>query len=806
MSSVTQKMGFESKLRGSSFFTDSSGNGFYDGDVNFQGILYKLGAVLLNSQREKNLIKGGKKIFGDLDFDYSLYVKDNDRRIDFSLVIDIYRLFRNTSENVWLYNDKSYFGKAILNTKIGPLDRKKMFLSYEGPKTFDLPNENIGGHILSDFLLNSYPSKAISVKVKSMGFSIYVPYANDNNTGSFSRPNWKYLQKNAAIILSGLDLEALLLIINLFENGFVDSSIILKLKKKLGTHVKRELLDNRSNISKKLILTTVPELYYNLLTTKELEKIYYSILSEIFVTGIDETIILNILSTISKKKDFNETKFLKRLLSHKVKGQIEFLRLYDKMNDWGGENNFSKIIILLFKIWYLSDFRNHDNKIYENYEVPTSIAYRQDKFAGFKVDNYDFEFNYLNADLYLTPEPGIDTGFKGIDFVINELVQEYFTATKKYHPFQPLNLTEIGEKKNEELLLDKSIPIPTFYLKAFDEKGSWDNFEKGAWLTFDVITTFTGIGNLAKLRYLLKAGDAARKFYIGLKLTYGIIEVASGVLSIALNFVDNCQDKKLCAALQQYLFWVEVATLGADFLSSKILKQQALETKEALKSYRKKVKNNKNSKEWHEFDRHLDEVINPNESQFNLLEKWDDLPVSNRGRKLGQRISKSQIKRIKNYLKKLGVDLEIHPEKSSLSIKGYYLPNGSPAIMPNAAAAMFITDGTNMKIVLRKGVTNYEFFHEYIHFRHSKQLTLKKYLSLGGRGTFGELEKELFVFEKLMQNKHLLTREEIKHAKSYINRVLNRFGKEPMTLNFQLDEIPAIRKEIKIDELLNIRL
>jgi hypothetical protein len=66
------------------------------------------------------------------------------------------------------------------------------------------------------------------------------------------------------------------------------------------------------------------------------------------------------------------------------------------------------------------------------------------------------------------------------------------------------------------------------------------------------------------------------------------------------------------------------------------------------------------------------------------------------------------------------------------------------------------------------------------------------------------LVKELFVFEKLIQNKNLLTRLEIEHSLWYINeRILNRFGKDPILLNFNISDIPKVRQEIKIDSILN---
>jgi hypothetical protein len=90
-------------------------------------------------------------------------------------------------------------------------------------------------------------------------------------------------------------------------------------------------------------------------------------------------------------------------------------------------------------------------------------------------------------------------------------------------------------------------------------------------------------------------------------------------------------------------------------------------------------------------------------------------------------------------------------------------------------------------------------------------LGLKKYLSLGGRGTLGELEKEQWVFDMLMKNKDYLTKSEIVHAFDYINNpnpslgVRARFGKSPMSVDFDINKIPEVRKEIKTSEILKIK-
>ncbi|WP_299217171.1 zincin-like metallopeptidase toxin domain-containing protein [uncultured Dokdonia sp.] len=192
-------------------------------------------------------------------------------------------------------------------------------------------------------------------------------------------------------------------------------------------------------------------------------------------------------------------------------------------------------------------------------------------------------------------------------------------------------------------------------------------------------------------------------------------------------------------------------------------------------------------------------------SQSDLLESWDNvLSVSGRGRRGGQRLTRSNLKLLKSWLARMGVKLELHALEGSQIIDGFFIRKGVPAKMPEGAAALFITDGKKMTIVLRKGSTVYEFFHEFMHFRHAKSLGLKKYLALGGRNTPGELIKERSVFDKISQYRKYFTKEELKHALRYLNeKVYKKNSIEPIDFNFDIEKIPEIRREIKMSEIIN---
>lgn len=151
----------------------------------------------------------------------------------------------------------------------------------------------------------------------------------------------------------------------------------------------------------------------------------------------------------------------------------------------------------------------------------------------------------------------------------------------RYHPFQPLRMSEIPD--NKEFVVENTV-IPAFYLKAFDDKGAWKNFEKGVWLAVDLLTIATGVGNILKFRYLLRlavqGGKTIGRLAI-LKIGVSVIEITSGALSAMLSLTDGCTpakqkgEKTLCQHLHEYLFILDLLSLSADAVIQSLLKKKA---------------------------------------------------------------------------------------------------------------------------------------------------------------------------------------------------------------------------------------
>ena len=180
--------------------------------------------------------------------------------------------------------------------------------------------------------------------------------------------------------------------------------------------------------------------------------------------------------------------------------------------------------------------------------------------------------------------------------------------------------------------------------------------------------------------------------------------------------------------------------------------------------------------------------------------------VSGRGRRLGQRWSNSSLNQLANYLKKQKVDFEIFPEKGSFEIKDFFDVDGMPAILTNGKQAAFVYTAKEAKFVVRDGATLFETLHEFMHFKHSKKIGLKNYHSLGGADTAGELLKEQHVFDKMIEYKDLLTKDELKWSLAYLNKyIYNPRGINPIDFSFDINKIPEVRKEIDIRSIFNLK-
>ncbi|MDH7447095.1 hypothetical protein [Aquimarina sp. 2201CG14-23] len=332
----------------------------------------------------------------------------------------------------------------------------------------------------------------------------------------------------------------------------------------------------------------------------------------------EEKVVLKILKALAiiNLKEGKGTNFigkgadtlLNALLVHKVNKETLFERLYSKMNDKGfGATNFTNLIQFIYGIWYFSSWANQEMYSNDTATGPENIAYTNKKVLGFYQNGFDFNFENSKNGLQIKVTRTERTG-GSIKAGTGDILT---TVVGAYHPFQPIRMPEIPEKG--AFKIDSTV-IPAFYLKAFDDKAAWNNFEKGTWLAIDIITTFTGVGNLLKFRHLLKLRNVGgvSKVLLRLKFAASVVEVTSGALGAMLNFVESCDpgadpqengQKSLCQHLREYLILVDLATLSVDAVVERLLKKKAGEALEAAEAL---AKNAENSDDLEDIIEHLE--------------------------------------------------------------------------------------------------------------------------------------------------------------------------------------------------------
>lgn len=269
--------------------------------------------------------------------------------------------------------------------------------------------------------------------------------------------------------------------------------------------------------------------------------------------------------------------FLYRLMNSKN----VFEKLYNKLNNYGfGDDNFTILINTLYSFWKLSSFvdSKYDENIKSYKGGLETLPYQSTKILGFYNNN--FEFQFINDDSRLKikaikEEVTFEKPSKYSRRPRRKVTKNEFATYNLFHPIKLAEIPNEGELKVPDKV------IPAFFLKALDDLNKWSNLEKGILLTVDIVSTATGIGNLYKLRHLrhlvrLKNVKPVTTLF-KIKTAISVVEVTAGTLNIMLS-LSGCQSD-FCQKLQQYLFWLELASLGTDVVVNKLLKNSA---KEAL--------------------------------------------------------------------------------------------------------------------------------------------------------------------------------------------------------------------------------
>ncbi len=394
-----------------------------------------------------------------------------------------------------------------------------------------------------------------------------------------NKPNLEEIEKYAIIIsiYSYIDTIDLLPVLHLQLTKSGETTILNQFRGAFNSSANAE---NRANVIDWLYEQAPDFVLYDRNRSLILDDLKLLLTKDVDEKGTNEEVavlsILNVLAFDPKDQSdlhkSNIDSLLDFMITETVNEQTVFQKLFDKLDDQGGADNHTAFLLLMYKLWGVSKHKDNFKSSYNG--EPENLAYESNKVLGFYHDDYRFYFNGNKIDV----KKNSGKTSTGMDANI-VFETEVWETIGQYDIFQPIRLPEVTQEGDIKL---PNRVIPAFYLKAFDDRNEWNNFNKGIWLFVDVVTTFTGVGNLFKLRHLTKLGRA-------IKLTFGVTQLTSGTLGIILNFVNDCGDGTFCKRLKEYLFWVDVASLGLDAITERMLKKTAKDALDEINNIERSV-------------------------------------------------------------------------------------------------------------------------------------------------------------------------------------------------------------------------
>lgn len=339
-----------------------------------------------------------------------------------------------------------------------------------------------------------------------------------------------------------------------------------------------------------------------------------------------EDILLTLLHALLEMEGGADA-FLKRLLVPRKDKKTIFGLLYERMNG----DNFVKTIQFLRNTWLQSaykDFSHADYQKTNDPQLPVSPAplflpYKSKKYIGFFASNKNLDFQQDDTILVTPDDSVIDNIISVFDPNLGDWVNSKLEdgTIYNYHPFYPILLADV----DQETAIDLPRFMPAFFLKANEDKAFWSNVMTSIEYGVDIITTFSGVGNIAKFRHLArvaKVASRAQKFNKAQKFAsvvskihfaVGAVELASGAANILIRL--SGVDTPFSRALQQYLFYLELLSLGGE-LTVAIKKGLRKSAEELVATPEKRA----------EFEDKVDELIEetkngPDEGKFTQLDK-----------------------------------------------------------------------------------------------------------------------------------------------------------------------------------------
>ena len=322
----------------------------------------------------------------------------------------------------------------------------------------------------------------------------------------------------------------------------------------------------------------------------------------------EEGIVLKLIRSIDMNDLQEVDGFLNKLLViSKNKGTSNvtiFENLYDKIDDpafFGiGTQNKRQFVNLVYSLWLNSSYNPYFNlgindpiaipytyKTEEEVEesggtlAPLILGFDNDTFD--RVSSFDFDFEGKKIKVKLTTVNTLDRfGFSNTN-----------TVYGAYDIFQPVSVHFVV---NEQFIRIPRINgqenafVPIFFMKYVDDLNDWENFKTNVGTILDVALTFTGLGNISKLRHLRALSKLssienvlpATTRLLRIREVAATVEVTAGAASaIKSGFLDNAicdgdpSTSQFCQQLDYFLLLLELASFSGDIWTKRALKRSA---------------------------------------------------------------------------------------------------------------------------------------------------------------------------------------------------------------------------------------
>lgn len=302
--------------------------------------------------------------------------------------------------------------------------------------------------------------------------------------------------------------------------------------------------------------------------------------STAFQGGSREHIVLKIVKSI-KLEQYND--FLDGLNKTTVDHTSLYQKLYEKI-DGDNKKIFANTILKYWKDSKYSPYSPDGTYIESrmsqynyNKNTPFTLSYRSNEFLGIYKNNFDFKFSKDTSNIIAYTNKAPKTDADG-NYIIYTKLDDFFGS---YSVFQPVSLLDTNFDTTVKMpvlgsgnSLELNSLIPIFYLKYIDDTNDWESFESEVGLFIDVALTFSGIGNLAKLRHLRNMTRLAQ-----VATFLAAANVSLDMISLMFKFAtDNCQtETEFCKKYQKYLFCLQMITGATDFFASYALRKSAKE-------------------------------------------------------------------------------------------------------------------------------------------------------------------------------------------------------------------------------------